>query len=532
MLRKTLLYKTTFCSAWLGNEKCEFGAGCLFAHGEEELETTQGNIERVRKSMVLASQEEKARAEGKLLTTPSRNAPACPPLLPRQIASPQSIASLYDQGNDLLYDGHDNRRSWSPKHPPAPWTHPKVVRVTANASKTGFMDLLEKCEDAAASMPEAEAMEGDAAAVAADMHQFNHVEDILEEWTIKIKGIIARQARAVPTEKGPMAEVEFWRNQNASLSALYEQIHSDCPKKMVSILTQNGGSTVVDEYLSCANELNRLYIEAADNIKFLSTLERHFKNISGGNLSIIYDALPSVMNGLKLVWVISRHFYTDERMVRLMKRIADEIGDAVSARIDVFKILKSRLSTAKSTIELAKSVLDHWRASYFKTRGDIEKAATHHRWEFDKKILFERTDYMASVCDDMLYVVNGLMQFRMFLGPDLREVTGEGDMIDDVMNQVDNLVVPLETMPFDVFDRNCRASWLALMAQFKEREAVIDHLCRTFLDTAFDQLRSADGAFEVLQRFENMQSRKSLQAQVTEKYDNVLIRYGEEVDLC
>merc|ERR1711968_29540 len=87
-------------------------------------------------------------------------------------------------------------------------------------------------------------------------------------------------------------------------------------------------------------------------------------------------------------------------------------------------------------------------------------------------------------------------------------------------------------MPFDVFDRNCRASWLALMAQFKEREAVIDHLCRTFLDTAFDQLRSADGAFEVLQRFENMQSRKSLKTQVKEKYDKVLVRYGEEVDMC
>ena len=106
------------------------------------------------------------------------------------------------------------------------------------------------------------------------------------------------------------------------------------------------------------------------------------------------------------------------------------------------------------------------------------------------------------MCDDLLYVVNALTQFRMFLGPDLREVTGEGEMIDTVIQQVENLLVPLETMPFDVFDRNCRASWLALMAQFKEREAAIDQLCRTFLDTAFDQLRSADGAFEVLQRFQ------------------------------
>ena len=212
MLQKTLLYKTTFCSAWLGNEKCEFGAGCLFAHGQEELETTQGNIERVRKSMelILASKEGKVRTEGKLPTNPSRIAPACPPLLSCPIASPQSIAGLYDQRNYLLYNGHNNRTSWSPKQPPvivsntqfyhhmhydeteehrdpdedsqivtsspATWTeyqamqqhedgeeipaeedarnvirltHPRVVRVTANQNKACFRTLLEACEDKA-----------------------------------------------------------------------------------------------------------------------------------------------------------------------------------------------------------------------------------------------------------------------------------------------------------------------------------------------------------------------------------------------
>jgi dynein heavy chain len=380
-------------------------------------------------------------------------------------------------------------------------------------------------------MPDPDVISASVDEIAADVHKFNAVEDLLGEWTIKIKNIVSKQVRAEPEGKGPMAEIEFWRNQNAALSALYEQIHGDTAKKMEKVLATASSSTL-DEYLNCCNELNRLYVEAADNIKFLSTLERHFKNISGGNMSILVDALPSVMNGLKLVWVISRHFNTDERMVRLMERIANEIADVVASKINVAHVLKGRLRVAKQTIELAKSVLDQWRSAYMKTRGDIEKAATHHRWEFDKKILFERTDYMASVCDDLLYVVNALVQFRMFLGPDLREVTGEGDMIDDVMSQVENLVVPLETMPFDVFDRNCRASWLALMAQFKEREAVIDHLCRTFLDTAFDQLRSADGAFEVLQRFENMQSRKSLKTQVKEKYDKVLVRYGEEVNMC
>lgn len=73
------------------------------------------------------------------------------------------------------------------------------------------------------------------------------------------------------------------------------------------------------------------YVEAKDNVKFLTTLERHFKNISSGNLTAILDTLPSMMNALRMVWVISRHYNTDDQMLPLMRRIASEIADKVCA---------------------------------------------------------------------------------------------------------------------------------------------------------------------------------------------------------
>ncbi len=73
------------------------------------------------------------------------------------------------------------------------------------------------------------------------------------------------------------------------------------------------------------------YVEAKDNVKVLTTLERHFKNISSGNLTAILDTLPSMMNALRMVWVISRHYNTDDQMLPLMRRIASEIADKVSA---------------------------------------------------------------------------------------------------------------------------------------------------------------------------------------------------------
>jgi len=82
-------------------------------------------------------------------------------------------------------------------------------------------------------------------------------------------------------------------------------------------------------------ELTKLYVETKDNVKFLTTLERHFKNIThyksiaNGSLSNIADTLAPMLNALRMVWIISRHYSDDARMGSLMERIANEIGDKV-----------------------------------------------------------------------------------------------------------------------------------------------------------------------------------------------------------
>jgi dynein heavy chain len=72
-------------------------------------------------------------------------------------------------------------------------------------------------------------------------------------------------------------------------------------------------------------ELTRLCGEAKDNVKFLTTLERQFKNLaSNEGLTIIEETLPSLMNGLRLVWIISRHFKEEEQMQNLLQTISSK----------------------------------------------------------------------------------------------------------------------------------------------------------------------------------------------------------------
>lgn len=201
------------------------------------------------------------------------------------------------------------------------------------------------------------------------------------------------------------------------------------------------------------SELNKFYAEARDNVKFLSTLERHFKNLVIGTLSSVQESLTSLMNAIRMVWIISRHYNRDERMVPLMARIAWEIVNRVSNMINIQTILREPADVCKKKISEAKSLLESWSTTYFKVRERIEQSGRDQRWEFDRKKLFDQSNYMVLRCADLYEIAEVMEQFYSIFGPELKAVTGDPQAINEVIKRVDALIFPFETIPFDIFDK-------------------------------------------------------------------------------
>lgn len=280
------------------------------------------------------------------------------------------------------------------------------------------------------------------------------------------------------------------------------------------------------------SEFEKRYIEAKDNVKFLTTLERHFKHITNGTLVQILDTLPSMMNALRMVWVISRHYKEDHRMEPLMERIAWEVANRVSTMINMRTIFREPAPRSIKLISESQAVLQKWEATYMAMRQTIEDSGRDNRWEFDRYKLFARTKYMAQRCADLLFVAEMLRDMRAMLGPELKAVTGDAKGIDEVMSRVEALVVPLETAPFDLFDWRYKTSWEAAMSKFRENVAAIEEMLKKFMDDSFTKLRSAEGAFDLLQKFRSMQSQEASQKLMERKTIDILaqyekVRYGQ-----
>lgn len=93
------------------------------------------------------------------------------------------------------------------------------------------------------------------------------------------------------------------------------------------------------------------------------------------------------MNGLKMVWIISRNYKNSEKMQELISLITDEIADKVQNNIQISKLFsltdkaESELQTAKELIVQGKAILESWDAEFQRTQTSMDDEQLE-RWEF------------------------------------------------------------------------------------------------------------------------------------------------------
>lgn len=74
---------------------------------------------------------------------------------------------------------------------------------------------------------------------------------------------------------GPLAEIVFWRERASTLSALSDQLKQPVVKKILEVMTK-ADAAIIQTLEETVAELTKYRVESDDNLRFLSTLERHF----------------------------------------------------------------------------------------------------------------------------------------------------------------------------------------------------------------------------------------------------------------
>jgi dynein heavy chain len=256
----------------------------------------------------------------------------------------------------------------------------------------------------------------------------------LNQWCTTIGSLLEETTRMTRTGPGPQAELDYWMARSTTLTALNEQLNGNLVKEAVAVLRANKAPELETFDFNLA-QLNKLRAESKDNVRFLSTLERHFKHLAQCPTFLqATEHMGALMNALRMVWVISRHFNTDERMVALMERIAWLLQHRVARQISPRNLLKKSLPEALELCNEGIKMLQSWEEAYIATRDTIEKHGRDARWEFDRQRLFRQTNFTVKILEDLRSIVDVTQEFHNIFGSELKRVTGNPEVRIQTLN--------------------------------------------------------------------------------------------------
>ena len=107
---------------------------------------------------------------------------------------------------------------------------------------------------------------------------------------------------------------------------------------------------------------------------------------------------------------------------------------------------------------------------------------------------------------------------------------GESKSIDRVRTKVTNLVTPFEIVRFDIFDPSKQSDWQSLMVSFQSNVEQMEQQAIQFIDESFRTLRSSEGAFDLLQKYQNIGSREAIKNTLMRKFGEILSQFEKELD--
>lgn len=90
------------------------------------------------------------------------------------------------------------------------------------------------------------------------------LEEHLNDWSASLSSVMQRESGKKPGGKGPLAEIDFWRNRSAVLSGLYEQLNLPHVARIIQVAEAvSDDRNLITAFRSQVAELTKLATEVS-----------------------------------------------------------------------------------------------------------------------------------------------------------------------------------------------------------------------------------------------------------------------------
>ena len=359
------------------------------------------------------------------------------------------------------------------------------------------------------------------------------LETTMIHWTRQIKEVVNNQDIFTNAEVlGPLDEIKFWRNRTIDLSGISEQLEKPGVHRIVQVLEMSKSSYLAP-FLTLSNLIQQGTAEAKNNLKFLDTLTEPCMKLAEATPEDVHTLIPPILDRIRMIWNISLHYNTHERVTSLLRKVSNEIISRCCANIHLEQIFNENVFSAMSALERSIQCSAEWRKLYKKTVAAIERStrdASKH-WTFKEASIFAQIEAFTRRCRDLLEVCEGQVQFtrRKPNGNQIDMPVFGGTRGPHIYKSLcDNEKVfamhleKLRTLDYDALDVRATRWHEDFNTQFKNSLRDLEVMTQNIINTAFNNVSTVAGGVELLEAFQVLAWCESIKRCVEKKVTDVL----------
>ncbi|KAA0176015.1 hypothetical protein FNF27_02407 [Cafeteria roenbergensis] len=363
---------------------------------------------------------------------------------------------------------------------------------------------------------------------------------LVRQWCSQIGHVLEDSGLAGGADSGPLDLLTWWRQRMQKLTAITDQIKGravSCVMAVLSSVLRSSAQEYVPDRLPATmrewKDVNMSVTEAAneakDNVMYLFTLRKFIEPLYVGNPVTAVDALPALLNSVKMIHSIARYFSTTERMTDLFVRITNQMIancrrwvlslDEGASREDLWrKPPRPLVERFQDCIDLNKAYQETYRA----VKEKVDAGARGKRFDFSEPAIFGRFDLFCRRALKLAHMFRTIAEFTEIAQHKLEGFEAVDERFARVVQEIKRKRHDLLQFTNNAFDRD--------FVEFNVNINEVENMMQQHVNKAFERPHTIDASLQLLRKFRGIMRRPALEADLADKLHVVFQAYGTELE--
>ncbi|XP_037533193.1 dynein heavy chain 5, axonemal [Nematolebias whitei] len=370
-------------------------------------------------------------------------------------------------------------------------------------------------------------------AAASSTETVEKMETCMKVWIKQIEQVLAESdlLRKDADDLGPRAELDHWKKRMFRFNYLLDQLKSPDFRAIRGVLLM-AKSKLIKSWQELDTRITDAANEAKDNVKYLYSLEKFYDPLYNSNPVSMVDAIPGLINAIKMIHSFSRYYNTSENITSLFIKVTNQMIAACKAHITnngLNCLWDQPQQVVADKLKAAIRLNQEYQRCFRKTKETLEQRPSERQFDCSEMYIFGKFDAFQRRLNKILEMLDTISTYSALQDSKIEglETVTTKFQTAEMQAKWEAIVMNMKEKHYSFLDHK-RTDFDVDYEQFCKNTSELHNQMKSFMDKTFEKIQNTERALNMLKRFERLGIPN---LGIDEKYQSTFQNYGHDIEM-